>query len=205
MAEANESEEDLDALKKLHLRTMLEEKGLMDDKGNIIPELKEELEKREKLEKKLYIEIPKTLILWDIGKYYLNTSYDRRSKYSGPFPYLRPNLDSNQMQAFDDFDKFTTNILEEYMGENIIIFKNFRDILAEKFRMEKMTKGIHLRTNPAAFGAAVFKFKADLDSETVSKLFCVSKKDLIAELNMIETFGKPKSKKAAKFLEIIKK
>jgi len=205
LAEANESDEDLDVLKKFNLRLILKEKGLMDEKGNIIPELKEELEKREKLKKKLYIEVPKTLILWDIGKYYLNTSYDRRSKYSGPFPYLRPNLDSNQMQAFDDFDKFTTNILEEYMGENIIIFKNFRDILAEKFRMEKMTKGIHLRTNPAAFGAAVFKFKADLDLDTVSRLFCVSKKDLITELNMIETFGKPKSKKAEKFLEIIKK
>ena len=24
--------------------------------------------------------------LWDVARYYLGTSYDRRSKYSGPFP-----------------------------------------------------------------------------------------------------------------------
>ncbi|GAB4311240.1 MAG: DUF530 domain-containing protein [Methanobacteriaceae archaeon] len=202
---ADESADDLESFKKIRLRTLLKEKGLLDENDTIIPELKDELEKRKKIEKKLFIEVPKTLILWDIGKYYLTTSYDRRSKYSGPFPYLRPNLDSNQMQAFDDFDKFTINILVEYMGENIIIFKNFRDILAEKFKMEKKTKGIHLRTNPTAFGAAIFKFKADQEIETVSKLFSVTKKDIMAELKMIETFGKPKSKRAKKFLEIIKK
>ncbi|MDI6643478.1 MAG: DUF530 domain-containing protein [Methanobacteriaceae archaeon] len=205
LVKKEESVDDPGSLKKVHLRTILKEKGLIDEKDDIIPELKAELEKRKKFKNKLFTEVPKTLILWDIGKYYLTTSYDRRSKYSGPFPYLRPNLDRYQMQAFDDFDKFTIKFLEKYMQENIIIFNNFRDILAEKFKMEKKTKGIHLRANPTAFGAAVFKFKTDIDTETVSNLFQVTKKDLLAELKIMDTFGKPKSKRAEKFLEIIKK
>jgi len=200
-----ESEEDQNILKKEHFRKILMKNGLMNSEGTLDLELARELKKRKNLKKKLFIEIPRTLILWDIGKYYLTTSYDRRSKYSGPFPYLRPNLDRNQLQAFDDFDEFTTNVLKKYMEEKITVFKNFRNVLAEKFKMEKKTKGIHLRTNPAAFGAAVLKFKTDLNTKEVADLFSVSSQDVLAEVKNMETFGKPASKKAERFLEIIKK
>ena len=63
--------------------------------------------------------IPITLISWDIIKYYLLTSYDRRTTYSGPFPYLRYNLDRNQIKVFQDFDlDVIGNLKKLYEREN---------------------------------------------------------------------------------------
>ncbi|MGC9516285.1 MAG: DUF530 domain-containing protein [Methanomicrobiales archaeon] len=205
LTDDNLTEDELKLLKKQRLRHILLEQGLINSDDSIDLELGKDLERRKNLKNKLFIEIPRVLVLWDIGKYYLTTSYDRRIKYSGPFPYLRPNLDRNQLKAFEDFDEDVVNVLRKYLEEEIVMINNFSEVLAEKFKMEKHTKGIHLRTNPVAFGAAVLKLKNELDIETAAKVFSVSPKEVSDEIKVLETFGKPTSKKARKFLEIIKK
>ena len=66
------------------------------------------------------------MILWDIVKCYLSTSYDRRSKYSGPFPNLRPSLDTNQIKAFEDFDEDVVNLLKEFMQRKYCICSGYK-------------------------------------------------------------------------------
>ncbi len=93
--------------------------GLMDKNGVMDKELEYDLSIRDKINNCLMVDVPRTLIIWDIIKYYLSTSYDRRSKYSGPFPNLRPNLDKNQIKPFEDFQKPIIDILKKYLFEKI--------------------------------------------------------------------------------------
>ena len=44
-------------------------------------ELREDIEKKVEIKKHFYMETPKTLLLWDIFKYYLTTTESRRNNY----------------------------------------------------------------------------------------------------------------------------
>nr|WP_263641169.1 DUF530 domain-containing protein [Methanobrevibacter arboriphilus] len=57
------------------------------------------------LKKRVFSEVASTLILWDIFKYYLTTSQDRRKRYGGPFPYLRSDIDRKQRRIFENITK----------------------------------------------------------------------------------------------------
>ena len=134
----------------------------------------------------------------------MSTSYDRRSKYSGPFPNLRPNLDTNQIKAFEDFDENVVGILKEYMHENIEYMQDIKNLLSKKFEMENKMKGLHVKTNSNAAGAVLLNTTGNLPLEVAARVFCVDPADVKAERNKFETFGKPQTKKAKKFLEMIK-
>ncbi|MBM4241016.1 MAG: DUF530 domain-containing protein [Euryarchaeota archaeon] len=196
--------EDKKELKKELLNDILIKNHLMDKKGSLDEELIRDIETKRKLEKKLYIQMPKVLIIWDILKYYLTTSYDRRSKYSGPFPNLRPNLDTNQTKVFN-MDESITKILREYKHEKIEYIPDIKKVLTKKFEIEKRMKGLHVKVNPPAFGASILNISAHLSLEESANLFSVTPKQVQEERKKIDTFGKPISKKAKKFLDMIKR
>jgi Zn-finger domain-containing protein len=81
-------------------------------------------------------EIPRIYILWDLLHYYLTTSYDRRNKYSGPFPYLRPELDSNQIK-----DSRTSRWKQLISFMNILgkleYIPHMANVLSSKFSVER--------------------------------------------------------------------
>jgi uncharacterized protein len=195
---------DLEHIKDELLEDMLIKEGLKNNKGKLDNELKLDLESREKLEVELFVEVPRIMILWDILKCYLSTSYDRRSKYSGPFPNLRPNLDTNQIKAFEDFNENVVNILRDFMHENIEYIPDLKNLLSKKFEMENKMKGLHVKTNSNAAGAVLLNTEGKLPIELAAKLFEVDTEEVKAERNKFETFGKPQTKKAKKFLEMIK-
>ncbi len=197
--------EDEDDIKNEKLNEILKENNLIDDNGNIDNELEKDLQTRDELKRKLFAEIPRILILWDILRYYLTTSYDRRNKYSGPFPNLRPNLDTNQLKAFADFDRQVVGILKKYTDEKIEYIHNMKDVVAKKFEIENKIKGLHVKSNPHAVGAAIFNITGKLSIEVASDIFSVDPERVKTEKEKIETFGKPTSKRAQKFLEMIKK
>ncbi len=197
--------EDKEDIKEEKLNEILKEKNLINIDGTIDNELENDLQLRKKIQKKLYIEMPRILILWDITKYYLTTSYDRRNKYSGPFPNLRPNLDSNQLKGFEDFDKQTTLILKDCTDEKIEYIENIKEIIAKKFEIENKIKGLHVKLNPPSVGAVILNDTGNLPIETASYLFSVNPSLVKKEKEKIETFGKASSVKAKKFLEMIKK
>ena len=195
---------DLEHIKNELVHDMLLKEGLMNDKKNLDNELKVDIKAREKLKRDLFVEVPRIMILWDILKCYLSTSYDRRSKYSGPFPNLRPNLDTNQIKAFEDFNRDVVNILKKFMQENIEYVYDIKNLLSKKFEMENKMKGLHVKTNSNAAGAVLLNTTGNLPLEVSAHVFHVDPEDVEVERNKFETFGKPQTKKAKKFLEMIK-
>ena len=197
--------EDEEDIKNEKLNEILKENNLIDDNDNIKRELERDLQTRNKIKKELFVEIPRILILWDILRYYLTTSYDRRNKYSGPFPNLRPNLDTHQLKAFANFDRQVVEILKKYTDEKIEYMDDMKGVVAKKFEIENRIKGLHVKSNPPAVGAAILNISGKLSIEVASNIFSVDPERVKAEKEKIETFGKPTSKRAQKFLEMIKK
>jgi hypothetical protein len=183
----------------------LRKEKLIDKNGKKDEELEKDIGTRKKLEKSLFVDMPQVVILWDIIRYYLLTSYDRRSKYSGPFPNLRPSLDTNQMKAFEDFDEFVVEILRDYFHENIMYIPNIKSVVSRKFEIENKVKGLHVLVNTSASGAAIVHTAGKLSIEDSASLFSVTSREVREEVERFKTLGKPQTKKAKKFLEMIKK
>jgi Zn-finger domain-containing protein len=181
----------------------LQKKGLVDGKGKLDQEVEADLKLKEKIDKCLLLNIPRTLITWDIIKYYLTTSYDHRTKYSGSFPNLRPYLDTNQMKSFENFHKQAINILKNHLNENIPYISDISSLLTGKFEIEKKIKGLHVKTNPSAVGAAILNSVGDIDLDEAAQIFGLNPEEVKTERDKIETFQKPSSR-AQQFLEMIK-
>ncbi len=196
--------DDSENLKNIFLEKELQEKDLADSNGIIDQTILNDLKEKEKIEKMLFQEIPRIYILWDLLHYYLTTSYDRRNKHSGPFPYLRPGLDSNQIKAFQDFEVTVVKFIQKYLEEKIESISNIRKVLSVKFSVEKKMKGLHLQMGPA-LGAAILSIEGDLPVEKTAELFSIHPNDVLKEKENIETFQKPVSSKAKKFMEMMKK
>lgn len=206
LKKANEFDtgEDPETLKTIFLNKELDERGLLDADGVLLESLKKDLNKKEKIEKCLFQEIPRIYILWDLLHYYLTTSYDRRNKYSGPFPYLRPELDSNQIKAFQDFPVEAVNIIHEYLGEKLEYIPHMANVLSSKFSVEKKMKGLHLQMG-TAMGAAILSSKGGLSVENAALVFSVDSGDVAKEKENLSTLQKPVSNKAKRFMEMMKK
>ena len=191
-------------LMNFFLKKELHERGLSDDEGTLEEPIQKDLIEKEKMEKNLFQEIPRIYILWDLLHYYLTTSYDRRSKYSGPFPYLRPGLDSNQLKAFKDFNSDIVELIKVYLGEKVEYIPNMRKVVFSKFSVEKKMKGLHLQMG-AALGAAILSMEGNLPVEITAELFSIDLNDAERERKNLETLQKPVSTKAKKFMELVKK
>lgn len=196
--------EDLETLKEMFLKEELSKKGLLEEDGSLDKQLKKDLKEKDKIEKKLFLEFPRIFILWDLLQYYLTTSYDRRNKYSGPFPYLRPGLDTNQIKSFQDFDEKVVEIMKNYLNENVEFIPDMGKVLSGKFSVEKKMKGLHLQMG-AALGAAFISLKTEIPVQETAKLFSVNIDDVLKEKESLETFQKPVSNKAKRFMEMMKK
>jgi uncharacterized protein len=199
-----EESDDPENLKDFFLKDELSKKGLLYDDGVLDYHLQEDLKEKDKIEKDLFQEFPRIYILWDLLHYYLTTSYDRRNKYSGPFPYLRPSLDSNQIKAFQDFNIKVVKIMQNYLTEKIEYVPNMGKVLSGKFSVEKKMKGLHLQMG-AALGAAFLSKETNLPDEKTAELFSVSINNVLKEKESLETLQKPVSNKAKRFMEMMKK
>lgn len=195
---------DDDIILKEMINNRLSRENMLNREGSLKSDIESDLKKEEKLAKQLYVELPKTLILWDIIKYYLTTSYDRRIKHSGPFPNLRPNLDQNQMKAFTGFNQEVICLIEEYLDEKIPHLTDPQKVLSEKFANERKIKGLHLKMNPSFLGAITLNTVGKLSLEESALLLNLDPEMVSKEKKRFETFQKPSTKKAQKFLEMIK-
>ncbi len=196
--------DDQDDLKKFFLKKELKEKDIVDEEGNLNETIQQDLKNKELIEKNLFQEIPRIYILWDLLRYYLTTSYDRRNKHSGPFPYLRPGLDSNQIKAFQDFKKDVVEIIQEHLCEKIGFIPGMGKVLFSKFSVEKKMKGLHLQMG-SALGAAIVAIEGNLTVEETAELFSITPKAVQKEKETLETLQKPASSKARQFMAMMKK
>ncbi|MEJ8542567.1 DUF530 domain-containing protein [Methanothermobacter wolfeii] len=198
------SEDELREIRIQKLHQLLHDSGLAGPDGGLIPSLERDLKAMDRIKRELFRDVPVNLVLWDVARYYLGTSYDRRSKYSGPFPNLRPVLDRNQARTFNEFSEGAVELLNRYWMDGMVYIENLGDVLLKKFEIEEKMKGLHMKPNPAAFGAAVLHMEAGLDMDLCAGLFNVTVDELLHEKASIENLGKPSTDKARMFLDIIK-
>jgi Zn-finger domain-containing protein len=198
-----ENTDDPQKLKEKFLKQELQTRKLLDEQGVLDQKIQKDLKHGEKLEKSLFLEIPRILILWDLLRYYLTTSYDRRSKHSGPFPYLRPGLDSNQIKAFQDFKPGVVRIMQDYLPEKIENLSGMGGLLSRKFAVEKQMKGLHLQMTPV-LGAAILATSGSLSPEKTAELFSVSLQEVRKGMETLETFQKPSTTRAQRFMDMVR-
>ena len=199
--EAEERIELEEELKYVKLRKV----NLINKDHTLDRELNEDLNKESNIKKHYYIETPYILILWDIFKYYLTTSENRRNNYSGPFPNLRPTLDSNQIKVFENtFSKDVIELLQN-SGENIDSITNMKETIQYKLELEAKIKKLHLKANHAAYGAVALNSKSDIALNKAADLLYVDRNEAANEKVALQKIEKPSTNKAKKFLEIINK
>lgn len=196
--------DDPESLKNFYLKMELKDRGLLDKDGKPEKTLQNDLKEKNLLEKSLFHEMPRIYILWDILRYYLTTSYDWRNKYSGPFPYLRPGLDTNQIKAFQDFEVEVVKIMQEYLSEDITYIPHMGRVLSKKFSVEKKMKGLHLQMGPA-LGAALLSSEANIPVEKSAQLFSIKVEDVSKGKETLSTLQRPTSSRAKQFMAMMKK
>lgn len=201
---AREAEERIELEEELKY-IKLKKENLINTNRELDRELREDLNKENSIRKHYYIDSTKTIILWDLFKYYLTTSENRRNNYSGPFPNLRPSLDSNQIKVFDIvFPKDIIKLLQEN-DENIAVINNMKECIQYKLELENKRKNLHLKSNPAACGAVALNKKSDISLNNAADLLYVDHEEASKEKVELNRIEKPNTKKAKKFLELINK
>lgn len=173
--------------------------------GNLNRQLAHDLKTREIITKTIFSNIAPSLILWDMFKYYLVTSNDKRKRHGGPFPYIREEIDRQQRNVFQESYTKTIKILQEKEGEKIIQINEMDLILHKKFKLEKQIKHSNMKINNTALGGAMIYNEGKIPIEKIAEIFNITPQDIINEKENIEKIAKPKSQKSKQFLELLKK
>ncbi len=167
--------------------------------------LKRDIKTRENIERTLFENVAHSLIIWDVFKYYLTTSVSNRKSNSGPFPYIRVELDRQQRKVFQTTFPNVIEMLNQFTYIKIILVNDMDLILYEKFKFEKELKNSNIKINHPALGAAHLHLNSDIDLKTISNVFNVNESKIKKEIKNIDNIKNPKSEKSKKFLDLIKK
>lgn len=172
--------------------------------GRLNRVLESDLKSRDRIEKSIFLNIAPSLILWDIFKYYLTSSNDKRKRHSGPFPYIRSEIDRQQRKVFQITYTKAIKVLNEREKENILPINEMDLILHKKFKIEEHFKNSNMKIDYVALGAAILHKEADIPIEDCVKTFKKDKETIEKEITNIDTVAKPKSTKSKMFLDLIK-
>ncbi|MGL4669887.1 MAG: DUF530 domain-containing protein [Methanobacteriaceae archaeon] len=204
-SETKYGDEDLEDWREIQFINSLKDLGLMDKRENLNKNLNEDLKRRKKIEKDIFENIAPSLIIWDLFKYYLTSSHDKRiNRHSGPYPHIRMEIDIKQTKIFKMPRKDVVKILNKAESESIIYFSNMDQIIKEKFAFEKKIKGLNLKINYSALGAAISYLNSKIDIKNCSNAFSVSIEDTKKEIKNITILNENKSKKSGLFLDLVK-
>ena len=166
--------------------------------------LKRDLKTRETIERTIFENIAPSLISWDIFRYYLTTSVSNRKLTTGPFPYIRVELDRQQRKVFAQNFPKVIDILKQFSDIKIIDVEQKDLILYEKFKFEKLMKNSNIKVNHPALGAAQLHLNSGIDLEIISNAFNVNESKIKKEIKHIENIKNPKTDRSKKFLDLIK-
>lgn len=173
--------------------------------GNLKRSLSRDLKIRDSIYKNTFKNIASTLIIWDIFRYYLTTSNNSRKITSGPFPYIRVELDREQRKVFQTNYIKVIDTLNNFTDIKIISVPEMDLLLYEKFKFEKQSRSSNIKFNHVALGAALIHQNSEIELEDISNAFNINESKIKKEIKNIDQIKNPKSDKSKKFLELIKK
>ena len=146
----------------------------VDKFGNINRSLKRDLKTRQNIEKSIFKNIAPALIIWDIFKYYLTTSSNSRKIRTGPFPYIRVELDRQQRKIFQTTYTKVIDILTSFTDIKIIPINEMDLLLYEKFKFEKQSKNSNIKFNHVALGAALIHLNSGIEIAQIGNAFNIN-------------------------------
>ena len=177
----------------------------VDGFGNLKRSLNRDLKIRDSIYINTFKNIASTLILWDMFKYYLTTSNNSRKITSGPFPYIRVELDREQRKVFQTTYVKVIETLNNFTDIKIISIPEMDLLLYEKFKFEKQSRSSNIKFNDVALGAALISENSDISVEEISNAFNINESRIKKEIKHVDQIRNPKSDKSKKFLDLIKK
>ncbi len=173
--------------------------------GNLKRSLNRDLKIRDSIYKNTFKNIATTLIEWDIFRYYLTTSNNARKITSGPFPYIRVELDREQRKVFQTTYSKVIETLNNFTDIKIMSVPEMDLLLYEKFKFEKQSRSSNIKFNYVALGAALICQNSDIAIEEICNAFNINASRVKKEIKHIDQIRNPKSDKSKKFLDLIKK
>ena len=173
--------------------------------GNLKRSLNRDIKIRDSIYKNAFKNIATTLIMWDIFRYYMTTSNNARKITSGPFPYIRVELDREQRKVFQTTYTKVIETLNNFTDIKIIPIPEMDLLLYEKFKFEKQSRSSNIKFNYVALGAALICQNSDIAIEEICNAFNINASRVKKEIKHIDQIRNPKSDKSKKFLDLIKK
>ena len=195
----------IEAWRKSEIERRFRNLNYIDKFGNMTRSLKRDLKVRESIYKGTFKNIASALIIWDMFKYYMTTSNNARKINSGPFPYIRVELDREQRKVFQTTYSKVIDILNSFTDIKIIAIDEMDLLLYEKFKFEREMHNSNIKFNQVALGAALINMNSEIELESISNAFNINESKIKKEIANIDKIRNPKSDKSKKFLDLIKK
>ena len=195
----------IEAWRKAQINSELQKLNYLDKFGNKKRSLKRDLKIRDNIYRSTFVNIASVLIMWDIFRYYMTTSFNSRRIDLGPFPYIRVELDREQRKVFQTTYTKVIDILNDFTDIKIIPVYEMDLLLYEKFKFEKQIKNSNIKFNHVALGAGLIYENSDIELEEISNAFNINESKIKKEIKNIDHIKNPKSDKSKKFLDLIKK
>jgi hypothetical protein len=167
------------------------ELGLMDDEGNLLPELDKAIEYRREIRKGTLVKIPKAIFAWDILKFLLIKPY-RERRYASIFPGLQPVPEREQLQSALGIlgEVEILSAIRMFIDESITVIPEAEQIVFKKFEIEEILQDYLKVTSSRAVGGISLYLYADHDLEKSANIVSAKVKELKEVLKVIIRLGR---------------
>jgi len=201
----------------------LKDRGLMDEKGNLLSELEEGINYRQRIRKKTLIRIPKAIFAWDIFKFLLIKPY-RERRYASIFPGLQPIPEKEQLEhaleILDEEDLLYA--IRKFIDPKVVRVKEAHEIVFKKFYIEDILQDYLKVTSSRAVGGIALYLYSDFTLEDAGEVVGATPGDLKEVLKVVIRLGRREiipeekledldeikdiriSEKAKQFLELVR-
>jgi hypothetical protein len=175
----------------LEFEEELKKIGLMDEYGNLDPELEMAVEYRQKIRKDTLIKIPRTLFAWDIFRFLLIKPY-RERRYASIFPGLQPVPEKEQLESALEIlsDEEIISAVGRFIDEHVILVKDAPKVVFKKFEIEEILQDYLKVTSSRAVGGIALYLMSDLPLEVAARVVNSEVEELKEVLKVIIRLGR---------------
>jgi hypothetical protein len=169
----------------------LKKVGLMDEFGNLDPDLEAAVEYRQKIRKETLIKIPRGLFAWDIFRFLLVKPY-RERRYASIFPGLQPVPEREQLESALAIlgEKDILSAIRKFIDERVITVKNAPDVVFKKFEIEDILQDYLKVTSSRAVGGIALYLISDVSLEMSAGVVGSEVEELKEVLKVIVRLGR---------------
>ena len=169
----------------------LKEAKLMDERGDLLPELETAIEYRQKIRKEMLVKIPKALFAWDIFKFLLIKPY-RERRYASIFPGLQPIPESEQLESSLSIlsEENIIKAIERFIDKTVVSIENSHEIVFKKFEIEDILQDYLKVTSSRAVGGIALYISSELELKTCGEVTSSDVEELKEVLKVMIRLGR---------------